>query len=65
VDTHSVTSLTCSMPCSGVLPQSHGGQRLLVYLISFTQRLDSDTQYVTICVFYKASVATYMYLCLL
>ena len=27
--THSVISLTCSMPCLGILPQTLGGQRLL------------------------------------
>ena len=38
------------------------GQRSLAYLISFTLRLDSYTQFVLFCAFYKASVT--MYLCL-
>jgi len=39
VTPHSVTSLTYSMPCLSL-----GGQRPLAYLISITQRLDTDTQ---------------------
>ena len=57
-------SLMCSMPCLGVLPQSLGDWRSCTYLISFSQRLDSDIQLVLICAFCKALVITQMYLCL-
>jgi len=45
VVTHSVTSF---MPCLGVLLQSLGNWRSRAYLISFSQRLDSDIQLVLI-----------------
>jgi len=40
VVTHSVTSLTCSMPCLGILPQSLGGQRSLTPKTSKAWRLN-------------------------
>ena len=45
------------MPCFGVLPRSLGGQRSIAYLISFTQRLDSDTQLVFVCSIKLTSLA--------
>ena len=56
---YSFSSITCSMPCLGILPWRLGGQRSPAYLISFTKWLDFYIQ-----LEFVRSIKPHMYLCL-